>query len=90
MYNVRSTSFAGGAWPDDEKKRKSGTGSSITWWVRWTLTLEKIVINKHRPKQNFTHQDLTRVLAALWTRDDLIFIPERYQIQTTFIIDVYC
>jgi hypothetical protein len=34
--------------------------------------------------------DLTRVLLALWTRDDLIFIPERYRVQTTFIIHVYC
>lgn len=59
-------------------------------WVRRTLTLEGIVVNKHRPKHNFTMRDLTRVLLTLWTRDDLIFIPERYRVQTTFIIHVYC
>jgi hypothetical protein len=58
--------------------------------VRRTLTREGIVVNKHRPKHNYTIKDLTRVLLALWTRDDLIFIPERYRVQTTFIIHVYC
>ena len=32
----------------------------------------------------------TRVLLALWTRDDLLFIPERYRVQATFIIHIYC
>ena len=35
-------------------------------------------------------RDLTRVLLTLWTRDDLMFIPERYRVQTTFIVHVYC
>ena len=59
-------------------------------WVRRSLTREGIVINKHRPKHNFTTRDLTRVLLTLWTRDDLIFIPERYRVQITFIVHVYC
>jgi hypothetical protein len=58
--------------------------------VRHVLTLEGVVVNMHRPNHNFTIKDLTRVLLALWTRDDLIFIPERYRVQTTFIIHVYC
>lgn len=58
--------------------------------MRQTLTLEGIVVNRHRPKNNFTVKDLTRVLLALWARDDLIFIPERYRVQITFIIHVYC
>ena len=58
--------------------------------MRRTLTREGVVVNKHRPKQNFTDKDLTRVLLALWTKDDLVFIPERYRVQTTFIIHVYC
>jgi hypothetical protein len=29
-------------------------------------------------------------LLTLWTKDDLIFIPERYRIQFTFISRVYC
>jgi len=49
--------------------------SEVYNWVRRTLTLEGIVVNKHRPKHNFTVRDLTRVLLALWTQDDLIFIP---------------
>jgi hypothetical protein len=59
-------------------------------WVRQSLALEGIVVNKHRPKHNFTVRDLTRILLTLWTRDDLIFIPERYRVQTTFIARVYC
>ena len=47
-------------------------------------------MKKHCPKHNFTSRDLTRILLTLWTQDDLIFIPERYRVQTTFIIHVYC
>jgi hypothetical protein len=54
------------------------------------LTLEGIVVNKHRPKHNFTQRDRTRLLLTLWTQDDLIYIPERYRVQTTFIIHAYC
>lgn len=53
--------------------------------MRKTLTLEGLVVNKRRPKYNFAPRELT-----LWTKDDLIFIPERYRIQFTFIIRVYC
>lgn len=54
------------------------------------MTLEGIVVNKHRPKHNFTVRDLTRILLALWTYDDLIFIHERHRVQATFLIHVYC
>ena len=27
-------------------------------------------------------RDLSRVLLTLWTRDDLLYIPERYRVQT--------
>ena len=40
--------------------------------------LEGLVVNKHRPKHNFTVRDLTRGLLALWTYDDLVFIHERF------------
>ena len=36
------------------------------------------------------HCDLTRIVVTAWTRDDLIFTPERYRIQFTFIIRVFC
>jgi hypothetical protein len=48
------------------------------------------VVNKHRSKYNFTVRALTRVQVTLWTKDDLMFIPERYRIQSTFIINVFC
>jgi Protein of unknown function (DUF3435) len=48
------------------------------------------VVNKRLPKHNFTSSDLDRILLTLWTKDDLIFIPECYRIQFTFIIRVYC
>jgi hypothetical protein len=48
------------------------------------------VVNKKRPKHNFSVSDLTRVLVTLWVKDDLIFIPERYRLQFTFIFRVYC
>ena len=47
-------------------------------------------MNKRKPKYNFMEQDLTRILSTLWTKDDLVFIPERYRVQFTFIIHVYC
>jgi uncharacterized protein DUF3435 len=47
-------------------------------------------VNKRLPKHNFTSRDLSRILLVLWTQDDLIFIHERYRIQFTFIIRVYC
>jgi len=71
---------------DTDKEERS----EVYNWVRQTLTREGIVLNKHRPKHNFTDRDLGRVLLTLWTRDDLIFITERYRVQTTFIIHVYC
>jgi len=58
--------------------------------VRKTLTLEGLVVNKHKPKHNFTPRELTRILLTLWTKDNIIFIPERYRIQFTFIVRVYC
>ncbi|KIW99637.1 uncharacterized protein Z518_11050 [Rhinocladiella mackenziei CBS 650.93] len=64
--------------------------SEVYYWVRRTLVREGIVVNKHRPKHNFTIRDLTRVLLALWTYDDLIYIHERYRVQTTFLIHAFC
>lgn len=58
--------------------------------MRKVLTREGLVVNKHRPKHNFQTRDLTRLLLTLWTKDDLSFTPERYRIQFTFIIRVYC
>lgn len=58
--------------------------------MRQVLTVEGLVVNKRLPKHNFTSRDLNRILLALWTRDDLVFIHERYRIQFTFIIRVYC
>jgi hypothetical protein len=47
-------------------------------------------LKNHRPKDNFVEDALTRFQVTLWTKDDLIYIPERYRIRTTFIINVYC
>ncbi|MCJ1426427.1 hypothetical protein MMC29_004330 [Sticta canariensis] len=76
--------------------RVTGTGtdaeqrSEVYDWVRKVLTVEGLVVKKHRPKHNFTNRDLNRVSLTVWSRDDLIFIHERYRIQFTFIIRVYC
>lgn len=48
------------------------------------------MVNNRISKHNFTCSDLDRILLTLWTKDDLTFIPERYRIQFTFIIRVYC
>lgn len=45
---------------------------------------------KFKEKHNFTVVDLVRVLKTLWTKDDLMFIPERYRIQFTFALRIYC
>ena len=57
--------------------------------MRRTLTLEGIIVNKYRPKHNFTIRNLTRILLTLRTRNDLIFIPEHYLVQTTFIVHAH-
>ena len=49
-----------------------------------------MVVNIKKPKYNFTVTTLTKVLVTLWTKDDLVFIPERYRLQDTFILRVYC
>ena len=54
------------------------------------LTAEGVVVNIKKSKYNFTVTTLTKVLVTLWTKDDLIFIPERYRLQYTFILRVYC
>ncbi|KAJ9493843.1 hypothetical protein LTR99_008933 [Exophiala xenobiotica] len=66
--------------PTDEEER----------WARRTLTLEGIVVNKHRPKHNFMQRDVTPLHLTLWTCNDLIFIPERYRVHWTFILHVCC
>jgi len=48
------------------------------------------VIEASRPKHNFSWRDLNRLLVTLWTVDDAMFIPERYRIQYTLIIRIYC
>jgi hypothetical protein len=57
--------------------------------VRKVLTIKGLVVNKRLPKHNFTKRDLNRISLTVWSRDDLIFIHERYRIQFTFIIRVY-
>jgi hypothetical protein len=69
---------------------RSATGSDLTQWIRRVLTVEGFVVNKTRPKHNFRDRDLTRLLVTPWTANDLIFIPERYRVQFTFIVRVYC
>ena len=65
-------------------------GHSPPQFVRTTLVDEGLAVNRHRPKYNFTERSHTRLQGTLWTTDDLMFIPERYRVQTTFIDNVYC
>jgi hypothetical protein len=58
--------------------------------VRNVLTKEGIVVIKHSDKHNLQCVDATRLLRVLWTKDDLIYIPERYRIQATWVFDLYC
>ena len=54
------------------------------------LTAEDLVVNTKKPKYNFAAATLTKVLITLWTKNDLVFFPERYGLQYTFILRVYC
>jgi hypothetical protein len=67
-----------------------GSQSHNRQWVCHTLTVEGLVVNKRRPKHNFGPLELTRLLVALWTKDDPIFIHDRYRLQFTFIFCIYC
>ncbi len=65
--------------------------SSDLWqWQRKVLTGEGLLVNKRKPKHNFTASDLPRIVITVWTKDDLHFTPERYRVQFTFIIRVFC
>jgi hypothetical protein len=57
---------------------------------RKRLTIEDLVVKKKRPMHNFGPRHLTLVPVVLWTKDELIFITERYRLQFTFISRVYC
>ena len=67
-----------------------GKADNLSQWVRRTLTPEGIVVKKHLPKSNFLERDFAHVRLTLWTQGDLIYIHERYRVQTSFIINVYC
>lgn len=67
-----------------------GNQSDPFQFVRKTLTEEGVVVNIQLAKHTFTSRDLTRLPVTLWTQDDLMFIPERYRLQYTLIIRLYC
>ena len=46
-------------------------------------------MNTRKPKHNFTKKDQNQIVVTLWIKDDLMFIPERYRIQFTYIIRVF-
>jgi hypothetical protein len=71
-------------------KVERGVSLNHLQWIRQTLTSEGIVIHKRNEKHLFTQKDLNNIFLVLWTNDDLVFIPERYPIQFTFIFLVYC
>ncbi|KAK5080233.1 hypothetical protein LTR05_008746 [Lithohypha guttulata] len=68
----------------------AGLRSEVYAWQRRVLTAQGLLVNVRRPKHNFTVTDLSRIVVAAWTNDDLVFTPERYRIQFTFIIRVFC
>ena len=54
------------------------------------VTLESLDVNIRSPEHNFTLLELNQIFWTLWTKDNLIFIPKRYQVQHTFVFYVYC
>jgi hypothetical protein len=54
------------------------------------LPLEGDCVNASLPKYNFGPEALDRLLLALWTRPDLLYIHERTRVQFAFLIHVYC
>lgn len=54
------------------------------------LKKQGIVSDVRKDKNLFSVADLRNVLVALWTQDDQTFIPERYRIQVTFLLRVFC
>lgn len=51
---------------------------------------EKVCINVHKPKHNFSPDVLDKLLLALWTSPDLVHIHERARVQTAFVLHTYC
>jgi hypothetical protein len=67
-------------------------GSFSPWrlWQRKVLAAEDASVNKRTPKHNFTEPDLYRIVITVCTKDDLQFIPERYRVQFTFLVCIFC
>jgi hypothetical protein len=51
-----------------------------TQWIRKVLPDEGECVNISKPKHNFGLEVLDRLLLALWTRPDLLYIDERTRV----------
>ncbi|OAL17393.1 hypothetical protein AYO22_11704 [Fonsecaea multimorphosa] len=76
--------FAGFTCVTGSETKEEDRGEAY-YWVRRTLVREGLVVNKHRGNHNFGIQDLTRILLAFWTYDDLVFIHDRYRMQVVHV-----
>jgi hypothetical protein len=65
---------------------------TVNQWIAKILSRgeDKICVNVHKPKHNFSPDVLDRLLLALWTRPDLVYIHERSRVQAAFLMHTYC
>ena len=54
------------------------------------LVEDGLVTNEQYKTPLFKAADLTCILAAPWTQNDLILIPDRIRVQVTLLINLYC
>jgi hypothetical protein len=53
------------------------------------LGAEKLVVDLRRPKHNFTDRDVSRILKAVWAKDDASYIHERDRIEFNMLVILY-
>ncbi|KAL2046204.1 hypothetical protein N7G274_001651 [Stereocaulon virgatum] len=62
----------------------------VYYWVRNTLTKERLVVNKKKPKHLFGRKELVQFTITVWTVNDDHFIHPRNKVQIPFSIAVFC
>ncbi|KAJ5288305.1 hypothetical protein N7508_011080 [Penicillium antarcticum] len=63
--------------------------TEVYQWIRNTLTLDKVVVNKKKQKYNFTKDDFLKVVSSIWQIDHKKFIPGLIKVDILFALQLY-
>ncbi|KAJ5816420.1 hypothetical protein N7447_008653 [Penicillium robsamsonii] len=60
--------------------------TEVYQWIRNTLTVDKVVVNKKKQKYNFTKDDFLKVVSSIWQIDHKKFIPGLIKVNILFAL----